>query len=356
MHFLWNSVIVSVSLLTVLISSCTYTAKKTDFSPTHATQRIIGSVSRSGAQKPTPRTLSIPRYSHPSKYTPAWEAYIAANLHLYTVPLAIFLRRARELDFSAGKFDRSVEIVKRVFRVFNPAVVDVLSRHLNGSASFMHLTARHVENLGPYAMPQGAMSLESCQPDMRSLLEEIYMQHIKKVRDLGIMEWFEARLEGVFGRGVVSGQEKALEGLEERAKLIVQLPIDYDIIPSDGARPSGGDAASMGDKVPSRTQDGLLDEKGQQQIFAGATKCSPADVAYRGDRMRSRVGSHEISFLVDVTVWLSNRVNKKLGLELGDNGEKKGKQKFRFSFRFLADYRNILFLWAAAYFILKFAW
>jgi hypothetical protein len=333
-----------------------HTANKTDFSPTHATQRIIGSVSRSGPQKPAPRSLTIPRYSHPSKYTPAWEAYIAANLHLYTVPLAIFLRRARELDFSAGKFDRSVEIVKRVFRVFNPAVVDVLSRHLNGSAKFMNLTARHVENLGTYAMPPGAMSLKSCQPDMRSLLEEIHMQHIKKVRELGVIEWFEARLEGVFGRGVVSGQEKALEGLEERAKLIVQLPIDYDIIPSDSARPSAGDAALTGEKVLSRTQDGLLDEKGLQQIFAGATKCSPADVAYRGDKMLSRVGSHEISFLVDFTVWLSNRVNKKLGLGLTGNCEKKGKQKFRFSFRFLADYRNILFMWATFYFILKITW
>jgi hypothetical protein len=350
-----KSVIISVSLLTILVSSCTYTAKNTDFSPTHATQRIIGSVSRSGAQKPAPRTLTIPRYNHPSKYTSAWEAYIAANLHLYTVPLAIFLRRARELDFSAGKFDRSVDIVQRVFRVFNPAVVDVLSRHLSGSAKFMNLTARHVENLGPYAMPQGAMSLKSCQPDMRSLLEEIHMQHIKKVRELDIFGWFGARLEGVFGRGVVSGQEKALEGLEERAKLIVQLPIDYDIIPSDGARPSAGEAAATGDKVPSRTQDGFLDERGQQQIVAGATKCSPADVAFRGDKMRSRVGSHEISFLVDFTVWLSNRVNKKLGLGLVDNGKQKGKQKFRFSFRFLADYRNILFLWAVFYFILKIA-
>lgn len=308
-------------------------------------------MSRSAPQKPATRALTIPRYSHPSKYSPAWEAYIAANLHLYTVPLAIFLRRARELDFSAGKFDRSVEIVKRVFRVFNPAVVDAISRHLSGSAKFVHLTARHVEILGPYAMPQGHMSLSSCQPDMRSVLEEIHMQHIKKVRELGVIEWFEARLEGLFGRGVVSGEEKALEGLEERAKLIVQLPIDYDIIPSAGSRPPAGEAASSGDKFPSRTQDGLLDEKGQQQIFAGAAKCNPADVAFRGDKMRSRVGSHEISFLVDFTVWLSDRVNRKLGLRLG---EKKG--KFRLSFRFLADYRNILFLWATFYFILKILW
>jgi hypothetical protein len=250
--------------------------------------------------------------------------------------LAIFLRRARELDFSAGKFDKSVEIVKRVFRIFSPPVVDALSRHLNGSAKFSHLTAVHVENLGPYAMPQGLMSLSSCQSDMRSLLEEIHSQHTKKVQELDIFQAIGAKLEGLFGVGVVSGEEKALEGLEDRARLIVHLPIDFDFIPGTSSGSSSTEPPDS--KLPSRNKEGLLSGVGQQQLMTGQAKCNPVDVSFVGDKLRGRIGSHEISLFVDLTIWASDWANEKLGLD------KKSKGSFRVNVRFLADYRNILFL------------
>lgn len=44
--------------------------------------------------------LVAPKSSSPSTYNSNWEAYVCANVHFYTVPLAIFLKRARELDFT----------------------------------------------------------------------------------------------------------------------------------------------------------------------------------------------------------------------------------------------------------------
>jgi len=333
----------SDTLITLLLLS---TAMSHHFSPKNATQRILGSTSR--ASKASPRSLSIPKASSPSKYSPAWEPYIAANIHIYTIPLAIFLRRARELDFSCGKFDRSIQLVKRVFRVFSPEVVDAISRHLEGPSNLERLVRQHVEILGPYAPPRGPLSLASCQVDMRNLLEDIQMQHLKKVRELDIFERVGARLEGLFGQGVVSGEEKTLENLVDRAKLIVRLPIDYEIVSS--ARQSVSETKLSSDKLdPTRSEDGSLSEEGREQIMNGAAKCNPANISYVGDKMRARAGSHEIHFLVQATIWLSDWLNMKLGL-IGKD-QKYARQVFRINLRFLADYRNIL--WIIAFILYK---
>jgi hypothetical protein len=63
-----------------------------------ARQRIIGSVSRSSVQSQRPPLRLRFSLQPPSKYTPAG-AYVLAIFTSYTVP-TIFLRRARELDFS----------------------------------------------------------------------------------------------------------------------------------------------------------------------------------------------------------------------------------------------------------------
>ena len=87
----------------------------------------------------TQRTLSIPRANQTSKYVESeWEFYIAANVYMYAIPFAIFLRRARELDFSPKIYERSgaMDIVQRVFRVFTPAVVDPIYRHLDAYSTW----------------------------------------------------------------------------------------------------------------------------------------------------------------------------------------------------------------------------
>ena len=69
-----------------------------------------------------------PKPTSTSTYSSHWEAYVVSNLNLYTVPLAIFLKRARELDFSStNEYPRSLALVQRVLRVFSKQVVTVLN-------------------------------------------------------------------------------------------------------------------------------------------------------------------------------------------------------------------------------------
>jgi len=316
----------------------------------NATQRIMGSGS-SEPKTEAPRALSIvTNYNKPSMYDRSWEPYIAANLYMYTVPLAIFLRRARELDFSAAKFFESIQIVKRVFRVFSPEVVDAIARHLDRSsqlATAPPLVRHHVEALGAFAPPEGPMSLLSLKNDMQSLLEEIDMQHLKKVRELNIVDRWIGKVEGMFGKGVVSGEEKTLETLIERAKLIAGLPMDYDILPQSSASGSTKSADQAETGRLARKENGELTDYAREQLLAGQVKCDPAEVPYRGDKMRRRVGKYEISVLVELSLWASDRLNKRWGLSKDDDGT------FRINLRFLADYRNTLFLVLALYLLFK---
>jgi len=79
-------------------------------SPSSSTDRTQRQPSKASWKPPNTSTA-------PSKYTTQWEPYVAANLHFYTVPLAIFLRRARELDFE-NRFHASITYIQRVLRVY----------------------------------------------------------------------------------------------------------------------------------------------------------------------------------------------------------------------------------------------
>eukprot|EP00592_Proboscia_alata_P014866 CAMPEP_0194399648 /NCGR_PEP_ID=MMETSP0174-20130528/126774_1 /TAXON_ID=216777 /ORGANISM="Proboscia alata, Strain PI-D3" /LENGTH=1267 /DNA_ID=CAMNT_0039196075 /DNA_START=47 /DNA_END=3850 /DNA_ORIENTATION=- len=87
-----------------------------------------------GASSTSSNNINI-RPTSPSQYTPEWAPYIVANLHMYTTPLAIFLRRSRELQFSGSgsgsDSNRSISIIQRVFRIFSPQVVKVINDHAN---------------------------------------------------------------------------------------------------------------------------------------------------------------------------------------------------------------------------------
>jgi hypothetical protein len=112
---------------------------------------------------------------------------------MYAVPFAIFLRRARELDFSPKKYERSMEIVQRVFRVFTPAVVDAVSRHLgavqNVEEDSYSQFKFHRSNLGPFAPPLNQISFTPLKADMQSLFDEVIMHHVKKVQELDTFDW-----------------------------------------------------------------------------------------------------------------------------------------------------------------------
>jgi hypothetical protein len=288
----------------------------------------------------TQRTLTIPRPNQPSKYVSKWEPYIAANVYMYAVPLAIFIRRARELDFSVNKFDRSMEVVQRVFRVFTPTVIDAVSRCLDNAQHLDNsnpLVQYHRENLGPFAPPTGLISLFSLKTDMQSLLEEVYMHHAKKVLELDTFDWLMGKIEGLFGAGIVSGEEKTLETLMDRAKVITRCPIDYNILPRRGKSISSPRLnSSSTSSVLTLVKDGELTNFGRAQLVSGCVRLNPDDVLFSGDRMRAKAKSYEIPLLVDLTVLVSDVLNQHLGFSGGFS-------KFRINLRFFADYRNFVF-------------
>ena len=316
-------------------------------------QLILDSVSRSNKQKQTSApTITYPKATQRSLYTSKWEPYIAANLHLYTVPLAIFLRRAREFDFSASKYRHSLATVLRVFRVFTPEVVGVINSLLaSKQGPFSGIVAKHEQNLGLYAPVtlSSQQSLKSCQNDMHNLLEEIYLQHLKKLDNLDVIDLAVAKIEGLFGTGAYAGEAKELESLFKRAKSIVGFPADYEVMPvvsKSGAFESS--QTSDASKISSidRNNRGLLTDVGRQRLIVGSVKCNPEDVAYYGDKMYARPQTHEISFLVPILVNLSEVINAKLGIQTNTEGfHRPSLVPRRFNLRFLADYRNLVFIW-----------
>lgn len=336
-----------------------------------ASSRLMNSIPGKAVQTPAGPTLTIPKADKKSGYTSSWEPYLAANLFLYTVPLAIFLRRARELDFSPREFYRSMDVLKRVFRVYTPEVIQALTNltaAINnpapGGSNFSKTVENHRALLGDYApSTMGDLSLASCQNDMQGLLEEMHMQHMKRVRDLGYLDKFGAYLEGLFGHGVVSGEEIAIKSLVEKARVIVGFPIGYEILSSDasGGSSGRGAGAAAASQNELRTSQGVLTDEGRQMLLAGRYKCSPADVHYVGDKMQSRLRSHELAILVTLTTYFSQWLNEKCGLlppqsidisaspmnkreRFQENLEEQGSIKgWRINLRWFADYRNLLF-------------
>lgn len=316
------------------------------------TTRIMDTVSRTALDQTSISTRVIyPRPNQRSSYKPCWEPYIASNLHLYTVPLAIFLRRARELDFSPREYRRSLNTVSRVFRVFSPEVVEVINKLLSARQSghrFSGIVARHEKNLVVYAPPPSSLTLASCQDNMHNLLEEIYLQHLKKLEDLDIIDRTVAWIEGFFGQGAYTGEEKELTSLMEKTKVIVGFPADYEVIQSSKPRPTDSKARSLDAGNMDRSKNGLFSDTGRQQILSGTAKCNPQDIGYVGDKMLSRPQSHEIAFLVPMLINASTFVNTRLGIRSHDNVEGfdhcDSLIPKRFNFRFLADYRNIIFI------------
>jgi hypothetical protein len=264
-------------------------------------------------------------------------------LHFYTVPLAIFLRRARELDFSTVRdSDRSVATLRRVFRVYSPEVVATISRLLSPQAArdsppgaMSTLVAQHVSDLGPYAPPGshlGGLSLASCQSDMRCLLEEVYTQHLKRTREVDMFDKFASYVESFFVSGpVFHKDERMLERLLESARVIVQFPLEDPIVRSHGVKSGTETSAAASTAEPSD-----LDAMRRQGIMKG----DALQVAYQGDPMLARPRSYEIAVLVHLVIWLSQKLNAKFGLD------QPTKPSFlpRINLRFLADYRNLLFI------------
>jgi len=325
----------------------------------YASKRIINTISRSHYNS-TSRSIQVvqPKANHRSKYRPLWEGYIASNLHFYTVPLAIFLRRARELDFSPALYEKSLQIVQKVLRVYTPEVVSVINRLLkeretgcilpvstSSSKMFVRMRKLHEENLGAFAPPTMTLSLSSCQDDMKNLLEEISLQHHKKVESL---DFFTLSFASIFRSGAYQGEEKELHALTEKAKIVVNFPQDYEVMPQS-KKYKLFDSQYTGHGTPDPNVE--VSGNGRTQITDGTVKCSPEDIDFVGDKMMyAKPQSHEIPFLVRQFVKFSNFLNSLLGFQTTTVNDESSGQKgpyqvhCRINLRFLADYRNLFVL------------
>ncbi len=322
------------------------------------TQRLIESVSRTHAEPVSDCKIMYPKASQHSMYKEYWEPYIAANLHLYTVPLALFLRRSRELDFSPREYQRSLNTVRRVFRVFSPEVVAVISKLLKKEpgSKWAGVVARHESNLGPHVPPKFEHGLTSCQDDIQNLLEEIYSQHLKKIDSMDVIDRSIAFIEGFFGGGAYAGEEKELQLLINQAKAIVGFPDNFEVVPSRSRLSRDSQALVLDiNNGMERASNGLFSETGVQRISTGTSKCNPLDIGYVGDRMLSRPRSHEITFLIPILVKVSIYLNSQFGLQVMKNDGFDYDDTLiprRFNLRFLADYRNLMFI-AFCYLVMK---
>ena len=323
-----------------------------------------------------------PKPTSPSTYTAQWEAYIASNAHYYTVPLAIFLKRARELDFSnSSEYPRSLALVQRVLRIYSKGVVNVLNSVLNSRADTLStsLFTRHSSNIGAYCPPTTNWKLADCQLDATNLLEEVFSQYQKRKAAMDMFDRLEAKLNNLFS-GKMGSEDAALDSLLTHVRGLVNLPLDYQVLPDEprassgfglwrlvglGAKPTGATGAKYENMLaPQRDPDGKLTDVGRQQLYAGLVKCNPLDnVHFIGDPMLARVKSYEIPVLVELTIRLSNYLNRKLDLvpplphteggradENEDALLKKYHEmeqyqaiKYRINLRLFADSRNIIF-------------
>jgi len=316
-------------------------------------RRIINSMSRSHNDKNARSTKVVyPKSNQRSKYKPYWEGYIASNLHFYTVPFAIFLRRARELDFSPALYQKSLNTVRKVFRVYTPEVVSVINlllkeREAQGelTSKFAAMAKKHEKNLGPFAPPSNMLSLSSCQDDMKNLLEEISLQHYKKVEDL---DFFSRTVASLLGSGAYLGEEKELYSLQCKAKAIVGFEKDYEVVPKN-KKYNLSNPYDTSYIASDRTAEGSFSGIGRNNVVSGIVKCNPEDIAFMGDKMNAKVQSHEITFLVYHLVHFSNFLNLYLGFQtiskdIGYGDDILPFCPCRINLRFLADYRNLVFL------------
>jgi hypothetical protein len=327
-------------------------------------------------------TYVKPKQTSNSKYTLAWESYIAANLHLYVIPLAIFLRRAREFDFSREGFQIAISHVQKVLRVFSPKVVTTLEKLMNHQrpeiASSMSresslIVLRHEKILGKYCPPRPsardnndqALSLEMLQQDMHALLEEIVLQHRKTVGEQDFFERIGSRIQGAFLSEGSKAEEKIIDTVVRRAKEIVHFPRNYEVFPNG----KGGDSSSWNGSAqgsdnlfsPEREKNGFISDNGRSQLLEGSRICKAMDIAFIGDPMYSRVKDYEMAVLVKFTIFLSDWLNKYFKLVpstshhlhgdkdedlidlLKEEDDVKG-MKYRINLRFIADTRNWAFM------------
>jgi hypothetical protein len=294
---------------------------------------LISTITRNAPKEPSKKPIvvvDIPRHDQASKYDASWEPYIAANLFIYLVPLAVFARRARELDFATGS---SLQTVARVFRVFTPEVVSVLRRHLDATQQGLRLEGDLVEKhktiLGPFC-PTGKLQLSSLEGDLRKLFEDIDARHDKtgqqNIPPL-VQSWFES------GKEALLSDDRKVVKLMERAIVIAQLPIGTDLRPHQ-SRNAATSTSVHTFPTPHCLPNGELSDLGRDQILKGLARFPITDITYVGDYMRRMAGTNEPEMWLYLVLLLSDFLSERFRLD-------KNKPGHRVNLRWLADYRHL---------------
>ena len=324
-------------------------------------------------------TLERPKVTTVSKYTFAWETYIAANLHLYIIPLSIFLRRAREFDFSKEGFKNAIGYVRKVLRVFSPDVVKTLEKLLSHrispgnqssetSKEMYAIFQSHENILGKFRPPRkDDWSLEMLQEDMHALLEEISLQHRKTISEQDVIDRLGSTIQGLFFNEGLHAEERMIQTLVQNAKIIVNFPDEYEVFPNgkgQGDVSSWNAASQQSDSTnsPEREQSGQITDTGRSQLLEGSKIFNPMDVAFIGDPMYARVKDYEMAALVKLAIYISDWLNVNFGFVSKSNTHLHGNEeetdlanllkeqdeirgtKYRINLRFIADTRNWLFI------------
>eukprot|EP00543_Licmophora_paradoxa_P002717 CAMPEP_0202443764 /NCGR_PEP_ID=MMETSP1360-20130828/2944_1 /ASSEMBLY_ACC=CAM_ASM_000848 /TAXON_ID=515479 /ORGANISM="Licmophora paradoxa, Strain CCMP2313" /LENGTH=432 /DNA_ID=CAMNT_0049059545 /DNA_START=56 /DNA_END=1354 /DNA_ORIENTATION=- len=342
----------------------TYTAVSSTVGQTMMTGTIPMATKRKKKQEIVPIFKQMKHY-YRSRYSKQWEPYVAANLHFYTVPLALFLRRARELDFSSNSFSKSYSIVQRVFRVYSPNIVALLNEILSNpdDNKYKSLVTEHNKLLGAYSPVEiGQFSLSSLQNDMRNFLEELHLQYQKTLAERDFFDRIEARLERFATFMGISenhtGAEADIKFLEEQGKLLVGLPIDYEILPNEVLEGSKSLSRSYSalDGISAFHSNGFLTDSGNEHLVRGEIKINPLDVVFIGKPSKQRISSYELTWIVYLMEWSSDWLNRLLGMveesiedentdifatRLREHDVTSKAPWFRINLRFLADYRTL---------------
>jgi len=257
------------------------------------------------------------------KYTVDYKMYVQQRVALYLVPLAIFLRRSRELEF--GKMN----LVHKVLRVFSEPVVQVLEETL---------TTADYDTCGiPSNTP---WTLQSLQDDFMGLVEEVQLLQLKKWRDMNFLEKRMYRLEAWMGS--VTPEEALLRRIW-KARHVCRTTAA--LVPVDLSSTLTQDHRTASQQLLRDAQGNLTDE-GRRQIVTGLYKCDPWDIHAQNPQS---VSSYEFAWSIPILQEWSTQLSTTLG--------------FQVSLRFLADYRNylpmILFLYMLPTllgFLLKLVW
>mmetsp|Transcript_27360 Transcript_27360/g.44895 ORF Transcript_27360/g.44895 Transcript_27360/m.44895 type:complete len:103 (-) Transcript_27360:487-795(-) len=80
--------------------------------------------------------------------------------------------------------------------------------------------------------PPNAWKLVECQLDVTSLLEEVLSQYRKRRAGMDLFDRIDAKVNALFD-GKIGSQEAALENLLSQVRYLVNLPLDYQVLPEE---------------------------------------------------------------------------------------------------------------------------